>query len=155
MVSKIASHAPKITIRAYEHDDKEKLVALLSTVFPNDPPWNDPRAMIDQKISHSAKNLLVGVDEDGMVIASVMAGYDGHRGWINSLCVSESHRGVGLGKMMVDTALTLLDELGAVKVNLQIRGGDSRLQQYYERLGFAKEDRISMSIMTPKGKSFL
>ena len=144
-----------ITIRAYHDDDKEALAALLANAFPNNPPWNEPHAMINQKINDSPESLLVGVRGDGLIIASVMAGYDGHRGWINQLCVSEVHRGHGLGKMMIDHALTLLDEKGAVKVNLQIKGNNTRLQHYYESIGFETEERISMSVITPKGKSYL
>ena len=144
-----------ITIRAYQHDDKDQLTTLLVETFPDDPPWNEPQAMIDQKLDHSPENLLLGVDGDGHIIAAVMAGYDGHRGWINTLCVALSHRGHGLGEMMINVAINHLNAQGAVKVNLQIRGDNTSLQRYYESLGFESEDRISMGILTETGKSFL
>lgn len=144
-----------MTIRAYRHEDKEMLASLLAEIFPNDPPWNEPSAMIDQKLDHSPESLLVGVDQNDVIIACVMAGYDGHRGWINTLCVGASHRGQGLGEMMINAAIRHLNDQGAVKVNLQIRGDNLSLKRYYESLGFESEDRISMGILTETGKSFL
>ena len=143
-----------ISIRAYEHKDKDALAALLDQAFPNNSPWNEPYAMIDQKLANSPESLLVGADDDGLIVAAVMAGYDGHRGWINTLCVLESHRGQGIGEQIMNEAVALLNAQGAVKVNLQIRGNNTRLQQYYESLGFETEDRLSLSIITPKGKEF-
>ena len=97
-----------MTIRAYRHEDKEMLASLLAEIFPNDPPWNEPSAMIDQKLDHSPESLLVGVDQNDVIIACVMAGYDGHRGWINTLCVGASHRGQGLGEMMINAAILMI-----------------------------------------------
>ena len=142
-----------LQIRPYHGDDHSALVALYAIVFPDDPPWNAPERMIADKIAVQPQGLLVGIDADGQLIATVKAGYDGHRGWINSLAVHPDHRGQGFGQMMMDHALKLLEEMGAVKVNLQIRGGNTSLKAYYESLGFEEEHRISMAILTPRGRA--
>jgi ribosomal protein S18 acetylase RimI-like enzyme len=110
--------------------------------------------MIEQKLSHSPASLLVGIAEDGVLVASVMAGYDGRRGWINALSVLKSHRGRGYGKIMIEAALDLISAEGGVKVNLQITNGNTKLEAYYQSLGFITEDRVSMSIMTKAGKAW-
>ena len=143
----------QLTIRAYQDTDQNDLIALYQLAFPHDPPWNDPGDMIACKTAIDAEGLLVGIF-GGKVMASVMAGYDGHRGWINCLAVHPDHRGQDFGAAMIDAAIDLMTERGAVKVNLQIRGDNTSLQRYYEAQGFETEDRISMGLLTRCGKSF-
>ena len=135
-----------LKIRAYQAEDHDDLVALLDEAFPNDPPWNAPPLLIAAKLAHSPQGLLVGIADDGTLAAAVLAGYDGHRGWINTLSVLKAYRGRDYGKAMIDAAIAHLKAEGAVKINLQIRGDNTRLQRYYERLGFITEDRISLGI---------
>lgn len=143
----------QLTIRAYEDKDQDNLITLYQLAFPHDPPWNDPSDMIACKKAIDAEGLLVGLHQ-GKVMASVMAGYDGHRGWINCLAVHPDHRGQDFGAAMINAAIDLMTDRGAVKVNLQIRGDNTSLKRYYERLGFETEDRISMGLLTRRGKSF-
>ena len=142
-----------LEISAYQSQHYDALIRLYQTAFPDDPAWNDPAFMITSKLDIDPKGLLIGSFK-GKLVATIMAGYDGHRGWINCLAVAPDHRGQGFGKAMIDAAIHLLNSRGAVKVNLQIRGDNTKLQRHYESLGFVTEDRISMSIMTDKGKSF-
>lgn len=143
-----------LQIRPFAIADSADVIALWAEAFPEDPPLNDPAMMLAAKQESQPRGLLVGTVSD-QVIAVVMAGYDGHRGWINSLAVRADHRGKGYGKAMLDAAVNDLDARGAVKVNLQIRGGNTRLEQFYQSCGFETELRISMSIITPKGKAFI
>ena len=134
-----------IEIRPYADGDREALTALWATVFPDDPPWNEPDSMLAAKLAFQPQGLLVGI-ADGTLAAAVMAGYDGRRGWINALAVAPEHRGKGYGGAMVGAALDELEAMGAVKVNLQIRGDNPRLRSWYESLGFTTEDCVSMSV---------
>ncbi|XDZ65946.1 GNAT family acetyltransferase [Alphaproteobacteria bacterium LSUCC0684] len=140
-----------IHIRSYDDSDEEAVCALWKRVFPDDPPWNEPKAMLAQKKSFQAEGLLVGEDK-GRIVAAVMAGYDGHRGWINAMAVDPAHRAKGYGKELIDAAIAKLEDMGAVKVNLQVRGNNMALRRYYESLGFEVEDRISMSMLTRRGE---
>ena len=87
---------------------------------------------------------MVGYLEE-MLIASVMAGYDGHRGWINYFAVHPDFQSRGLGKQLMDYVENELRELGCPKINLQIREGNKNVLSYYQKLGFVLEKRISMS----------
>ncbi|NBQ83492.1 MAG: GNAT family acetyltransferase [Alphaproteobacteria bacterium] len=144
---------PPLTIRGYRNDDHDGLAALYGLAFPDDPPWNKPGDMIASKIAFDRDGLRVGLI-GGQVVASVMAGYDGHRGWINALAVHPDHRGQGYGAAIMSHAVAFLTERGAVKINLQIRGDNHRLQRYYESLGFETEDRLSMGLLTSLGKDY-
>ena len=135
-----------IDIRGYNPADHEAVTGLWKTVFPDDPPWNEPATMLAAKLDFQPEGVLIGV-ANGAVIAAVLAGYDGHRGWINALAVDPNHRGHGYGAAMIEAASARLKTMGAVKVNLQIRGGNNSLEAYYESLGFEVENRISMGML--------
>jgi ribosomal protein S18 acetylase RimI-like enzyme len=80
---------------------------------------------------------------DGIVIATVMAGYDGHRGWINYLAVDPGHRRMGLGKVLMAEAERRLRELGCPKINLQVRRENIGATAFYSHLGFREDDVVS------------
>lgn len=73
-----------------------------------------------------------------------MGGYDGHRGWVYSLAVGEARRHTGIGSALVERIEDALKALGCLKVNLQVVGSNSNVVDFYKRLGFSVEDRISM-----------
>ena len=74
-----------------------------------------------------------------------MAGYDGHRGWINYFAVHPDFQGSGYGRQLMDNVENRLRELGCPKINLQIREGNDKVFSYYQKLGFVEEKRINMS----------
>jgi hypothetical protein len=74
-----------------------------------------------------------------------MAGYDGHRGWLYSVAVSPVHRRVGVGSALIREAEKRLLALGCHKINLQIVLANYSVAAFYRKLGYAIEERISMS----------
>ena len=83
-------------------------------------PWNVPTLDIARKVDFQGEFFLIG-EEDGRIVGSVMAGYDGHRGWINYLAVHPALRRSGLGRRLMNTAEVKLRAAGCPKINLQIR----------------------------------
>src|SRR6185312_339269 len=83
-------------------------------------------------------------DVEVRVVGAVMAGYDGHRGWINYLAVHPSCRRRGLGRTLMAEAERSLKAAGCPKINLQIRPENRGAVAFYERLGFAVEGAISL-----------
>jgi ribosomal protein S18 acetylase RimI-like enzyme len=129
-------------IRPYETGDETAVIALwrdCGLVVPH----NDPVADIRRKLEVAPELFLVG-DLDARIVASVMAGYEGHRGWINYLAVAPSLQGKGYGREIMEYAEQLLRERGCPKINLQIRSTNQRVIEFYRRLGFAVDDVVSM-----------
>ena len=87
--------------------------------------------------------LLMGTLE-GRLIASVMAGYEGHRGWINYLAVAPDMRRRGYGQQIMEHAERLLRARGCPKINLQVRSTNREVIEFYRRLGFAEDEVVSM-----------
>ena len=131
-----------LLIRPFKEGDEEALVTLWN-MFKLTVPWNNPHKDIARKLKVQAELFLVGYLEEKL-IASVMAGYDGHRGWINYFAVHPDFQARGYGKQLMDNVENGLRELGCQKINLQIREGNDKVFSYYQKLGFVEENRINM-----------
>ena len=131
-----------LLIRPLKEGDEEALVSLWN-MCKLTVPWNNPYKDIVRKLKVQADLFLVGYLEDKL-IASVMAGYDGHRGWINYFAVHPDFQARGYGKQLMDNVENRLRELGCPKINLQIREGNDKVLSYYQKLGFVEEKRINM-----------
>ncbi len=133
-----------LAIRPFEERDTEAVAALWRRVFPDAPPWNVPENDIRMKLGVQRELFLVGT-LDGAIVATAMAGYDGHRGTVFYVAVTPEHRRRGFGRDVMREAEHRLRTLGCPKFNLQVRSTNRDVIAFYERLGFEIEDRVSMS----------
>ena len=106
-------------------------------------PWNDPRRDVARKLTVQRELFLLAV-AGGSVLGSVMAGYDGHRGWVNYLTVDPDARGRGIGRALMAHAERGLLDLGCPKVNLQVRATNAAAIGFYRRLGYLDDDVVSL-----------
>ena len=132
------------SVRPFQPGDRPQLERLWARVFADDPPWNSPAVMIDDKLGVQPELLLVAIVEKDTVAGAVMAGYDGVRGWIYHLAVAPEHRRGGIATRLVRAAESGLRKLGCPKVNLQIRSGNADVVAFYRSLGYEVEQRVSM-----------
>ena len=130
------------TVREFEEGDRAGVIELWRSSGLT-RSWNDPDLDIDRKVSRDDGGFFIAVRNDS-VLASVMAGYDGHRGWVNYLAVDPRCRGNGVGRLMMERAEQHLLNVGCPKINLQIRADNSAAAQFYERLGYSVDDVVSM-----------
>ncbi len=105
---------------------------------------NNPGEDIIRKMDHSPELFLIG-RENEKIIATIMGGYEGRRGWINFLCVSPDARRSGYGERMVREIENRLFALGAPKINLQIRHSNAAAIKFYEAIGYADDLVFSMA----------
>lgn len=129
-----------------EYSDKEfrsQVIQIWMAVLGYEAPHNLPRLVVDKKLAVDDGLFFVALVE-ASVVGIVMAGYDGHRGWLYSVAVHPSHRKQGLGAALVRHAERALIERGCVKINLQIADGNEGVAGFYESLGYAVERRVSM-----------
>jgi ribosomal protein S18 acetylase RimI-like enzyme len=129
-------------IRQFQPPDEEAVVALWQRCDLV-RPWNDPHQDICRKLAVRPDLFLIGV-VDGEVVASVMAGYDGHRGWLNYLAVAPEYQRHGLAREIVTEAERLLRAAGCPKINLQVRTSNQGVIEFYRRIGYATDDVLSM-----------
>jgi len=132
-----------MTIRAFAEGDADEVVALWHLCGLT-RPWNDPHRDISRKLEVQRELFLVDVDDDGSITGTVMAGYDGHRGWVNYLAVAPSARGSGRGRALMDEVERALTALGCPKLNLQVRAGNAEAVGFYRAIGYDVDDVVSM-----------
>ena len=101
-------------------------------------PWNDPVKDIRIKMENTPGLLLVG-EIQHQIVASCMAGYDGHRGWIYYLAVQPDHRHRGIAGRIVEHAELKLKALGCPKINIMVRDSNKVVIGFYEKIGFQKD----------------
>ncbi len=128
-------------IRPYRRDDEEQVVALWRATGLV-VPWNDPYRDIARKLSTQPELFLVAA-RSAELVGTVMAGYDGHRGWVNYLAVAATARRQGLGRRLMAAAEEGLARLGCAKVNLQVRAGNAEALAFYEALGYRRDAVVS------------
>lgn len=131
------------SVRAFRPEDTEGVVALWEDAGLT-RPWNDPRLDIQRKLTVQPELFLVAIDgePDGdvepSIVGSVMAGYDGHRGWLYYLASATSHRRRGVGRALVAEAERLLLDLGCPKIQLMVREGNEQALEFYDDLGYER-----------------
>jgi ribosomal protein S18 acetylase RimI-like enzyme len=104
-------------------------------------PWNDPAADIALARKGSNATVLIGRD-DGALVATVLVGHDGHRGWVYYLAVSPNHRHKGYGRTMMNAAERWLRERGIEKLQLLVRPDNTGVKDFYQSLGYSMQERI-------------
>ena len=126
-----------------------QVVSLWQSVFGYETAHNRPSLVIDRKLAVQDGLFFVATSRD-RVVGTILAGYDGHRGWLYSVAVDPSHRLGGIGTALVRHAERALTARGCVKINLQIRAGNERVTGFYRSLGYGVEERISMGKVVPE-----
>ncbi len=106
-------------------------------------PWNDPHADLTRARAIPSSTVLVG-HIDGALVASVMVGDDGHRGWVYYLAVAPEARRRGLGRRMMQAAEDWLQARGTPKIQLMVRNGNGAAIDFYERLGLQRQDVVTL-----------
>lgn len=133
-------------IRACEDDDRADVIGLWEAAGLT-RPWNDPHADFARKRLVQPELFLVAVD-GGAIAGTVMAGYDGHRGWLYYLATDPARRGAGIGSALVREAEHRLVEMGCPKVQLMVRPDNSGVISFYEGLGYGEGEVLLLGKRT-------
>lgn len=138
-------------IRLFEPEDETAVIALWHRCGLI-RPWNDPAKDIARKLAVQPELFGVmvkgraGADDSGAraVLGTVMAGYEGHRGWINYLAVDPAAQRHGLGRALMNWAEARLADAGCPKINLQVREGNEPVLGFYAAIGFTNDGVVSL-----------
>jgi ribosomal protein S18 acetylase RimI-like enzyme len=102
-------------------------------------PWNDPEGDFQRALDGPTSSVL-GAELDGVLVGTVMVGYDGHRGWLYYVAVAASAQRRGVGTALTHLAEEWLAERGADKVQLMVRRGNDEPRLFYGQLGYEPSD---------------
>lgn len=129
-------------IRPFRTQDEESVIALWESCGLI-RPWNNPRKDIARKLTVGPELFLVGL-VDGRIVATAMAGYDGHRGWINYLAVAPDEQRRGCGRTIMNEVESRLHAAGCPKINLQVRSDNPEVIAFYRALGYREDEVVSL-----------
>jgi ribosomal protein S18 acetylase RimI-like enzyme len=104
-------------------------------------PWNDPAADIALAQRGPNATILIGRDGDA-IVASVLAGHDGHRGWVYYVAVDPDHSRKGFGRVIMNAAEDWLRHQGIAKLQLLVRRDNAKVKAFYETLDYTEQDRV-------------
>ena len=127
---------------------RDKVISLWKDVFGYEANHNAPPLIIDKKLEFGDGLFFIALYNKA-VFGTIMAGYDGHRGWIYSIAVSPNHQKKRIGSELLAFAERKLSELGCMKINLQIMEGNEAVENFYIANGYQTEKRISMGKCLP------
>jgi len=132
-----------LEIRQIGDDDVEGVAALWKKCGLT-RPWNNPRADIAFARKTQNATLLVG-RLDGLIVASAMAGHDGHRGTVYYVSVDPAMQGKGFGRAIMAAAEDWLRARGVWKLNLMVRADNAPIIDFYSALGYDREERVNLA----------
>jgi ribosomal protein S18 acetylase RimI-like enzyme len=138
-----------VQVRAAEAADEEAATALWHAAGLVSGTKN-PAADFHFARGQTSSDVLLGIDDDGTVVGSVMVGHDGHRGWLYYVASHPDRRGSGIGRRMVEAAEAWLQSRHIAKGQLLVLDTNAAVVAFYERLGFAISPRIVMSKTFPR-----
>ena len=124
-------------ISEFTDDQSDQVIALWEKCSLN-RSWNNPEKDIARKNGDQNGKFLIG-QIDGVLMASIMIGYDGHRGTIYYLAVDPDYARSGYGKILMAEAERFLLSVGCQKINFWVRIGNDKVIEFYEQLGYAIE----------------
>ena len=129
-------------LRPYQPADEDAVVQLWEACGLT-RPWNDPRKDIARKMAEHPELFLVGL-EDGVLMASIMIGYEGHRGWVNYLAVAPAFQKQAIGRQLMQEAEQRLTALGCPKLSLLVRTSNEAVLAFYAQLGYVRDDAVAL-----------
>ncbi len=106
--------------------------------------WNDPAGDIALARREANATVLLGRN-DNVLVASVMVGHDGHRGWVYYVTVDPDHRYKGYGRAIMTAAENWLRARGMQKLQLMVRGNNAEVHAFYRQLGYYDQERVTFA----------
>ena len=138
MNSRSPSHP--LTIKAIEDGDIADVIVLWQRCGST-RAWNDPAGDIALARKEVNATVLLG-RHDGALVASVLVGHDGHRGWVYYVTVDPDHRFKGYGRVIMTAAENWLRARGIEKLQLMVRADNAKVHAFYESLGYYDQERV-------------
>jgi ribosomal protein S18 acetylase RimI-like enzyme len=129
-----------LQIRELRDTDIDPVIALWHAAGVT-RPWNNPVTDIAFARRSPHSTILVATIAD-TIAATAMLGEDGHRGWVYYVAADPALQGTGLGRAIMDAAETWLKARGVWKIQLMVRGDNTRVHEFYKRLGYKAVDTI-------------
>lgn len=112
---------------------------------------SDTREAIATFLDRNPGLSLVVRDPAGVLVAAVLCGHDGRRGYLHHLAVAAAHQRRGIGRAIVETCLGRLADQGIAKCNLFLYADNAAGRAFWLRHGWrTRDDLIVVQRATPE-----
>jgi ribosomal protein S18 acetylase RimI-like enzyme len=139
----IRSDDPTLAVTSIEDHDMAEVIALWQRCG-SARAWNDPAS--DIALARKGENsTILLARNDGALVASVLVGHDGHRGWVYYVTVDPDHRFKGYGRAIMTSAEDWLRARGIAKLQLMVRGDNAKVHAFYRQLGYYDQERVTFA----------
>lgn len=135
--------APALAIAPIEDNDIADVIALWQRCGST-RPWNDPAADIALARKETNSTVLLGRN-DGVLVASVLVGHDGHRGWVYYVTADPEHRFKGFGRAIMSAAEDWLRARGIAKLQLMVRKDNAKVHAFYQSIGYYNQETVTFA----------
>jgi ribosomal protein S18 acetylase RimI-like enzyme len=135
-----AAPPPALSIAPIEDGDTLEVIALWQRCGST-RAWNNPAGDIALARKEANATVLLG-RHDGVLVASVLVGHDGHRGWVYYVTVDPDHRFKGFGREIMTAAENWLRARGIEKLQLMVRGDNAKVHAFYRSIGYYDQERV-------------
>jgi ribosomal protein S18 acetylase RimI-like enzyme len=132
-----------LAMTAIEDDDVADVIELWRRCGST-REWNDPAGDIALARQEANSTVLLG-RHDGALVASVLVGHDGHRGWVYYVTVDPDCRHKGYGRAIMTAAEEWLHSRGIQKLQLMVRGDNAKVHAFYQALGYYDQERVTFA----------
>ena len=132
-----------LNIATIENADVPEIIALWERCGST-RPWNDPAGDIALARRGDNSTVLIG-RHDGVLVASVMVGHDGHRGWVYYVTVDPDRRFHGFGRTIMDAAEEWLRARGIAKLQLLVRKDNAKVHAFYQSIGYYNQETVTFA----------
>jgi ribosomal protein S18 acetylase RimI-like enzyme len=95
-----------------------------------------------QKKLQRDPDLFLLAEADGVIVGTVLGGFDGRRGMVYHLAVAESHRRYGIGGLLMDELEKRLRIKGCIRCYMLVTTENETAMRFYERRGWGRMDYV-------------
>ena len=139
----IQSNDRALAVTSIEDHDVAEVISLWQRCG-SPRAWNDPASDIALARKGANSTILLARNH-GVLVASVLVGHDGHRGWVYYVSVDPDHRFKGYGRVIMTAAEDWLRARGIAKLQLMVRGDNAQVHAFYEQLGYYDQERVTFA----------
>jgi ribosomal protein S18 acetylase RimI-like enzyme len=126
-------------LRAGGAGDVDAVMALWALAAENDGRPADRREMVEALVERDPDALVLAL-EDGAIVGSLIAGWDGWRFHLYRLAVHPDHRRRGIGAALLDAAHARFTALGATRADAMVLAANELGASIWQSAGYERQD---------------
>jgi ribosomal protein S18 acetylase RimI-like enzyme len=78
------------------------------------------------------------------IVGAVLCGHDGRRGYLHHLAVAKNHRGIGIGRKLVEASFSALRRAGITRCNIYLFNSNAEGEAFWLHNGWGKRSDLQM-----------